>query len=353
MPVTISNNRLGLLAILLLLAGACQRRADFFFVAHQGAVMPVQVAGDAGASTYLVLLPGGPAGDGLVYRRLFPMFTDHLEPYCQVVYYDARGGGNCQGTYATASLQLAQLAEDLDQLISVLQERQPGARIFLLGYSYGGALGLTYLLEPAYRAKIAGFISLAGAFDRRYQARYQAALLESYLDQWVAEEYITSYAALQTGFTCATQPDPAQCRRDSVLLQQKVAEKLTEMEGYSQFPVNGASLSRLLGVVFFSPTNPLTSGQHEGQNGPYFQPEFDQLLFTGQAALDQVDTPMLFLAGRWDTNVPFFDARQIMQSIGTSDADKSLHILEASGHLPMLTEPLLVAGQIREFMATH
>lgn len=310
--------------------------------------MPVTVSGNPASSTFIILLPGGPAGDGQVYRRVFPVFRKALEPRYRLVYYDQRGAGNCQGRYDTATLNLRQLSDDLNRIVSVLQASYERPKIFLLGYSYGGAVGMTYLLNSDYRPNVAGFIGLAGAFDRRYQAEYRERLVAYWLRDWVKEGYIDSYESLTEGYRCADRQDPDQCRRDSVRVKERVDARLAEVATYNQFKLTPAAIGRLLGVVFFSPTNPLLSGSNENQNARYFQPEFDNLLLSDRVGA--ITTPILLLNGRYDTNVPVFDAQRIFGQIGTPAAVKSLVVLPESGHLPMLTEPEELARQIIGFV---
>ncbi|MCB0638538.1 MAG: alpha/beta hydrolase [Lewinella sp.] len=336
---------------LLWLSGACQRSADFFFLRNEGAVMPVQVAGPPDSRDILILLPGGPAGDGQSYRRVFPFFREQLEPKLRVVYYDQRGAGNCQGVYDTSSLHLAQLAEDLDRLVDVLRRENAGARIFLLGYSYGGALGLTYLLDPNRQAKITGFIGLSGAYDRQRQMEYQDQLVDYLLAQWTAAGELPPLDLLQPDFHCAEQADPGQCQRDSLQIMAEVTQRFTKIGRLNQFPFTMASVGRLLGLAFCSPTNPLTSGRNEVLHGRYFQPEFDQLLLTDRAGA--LHLPVLLLAGRYDTNVPFFDAEHLFAQLGTPAEERQLHFLEQSGHLPMITAPEEVARAILGFVENH
>ncbi len=310
--------------------------------------MPVKTMGNPGSDVFLVLLPGGPSGDGLVYERVFPFFKNYLEPHYRVVYYDQRGAGNCQGTYDSERLNLNQLSEDLDQVVRTISEVNENATIFLLGYSYGGSLGATYLLNHEAPAALRGFISIAGAFDRSEQGRNQQRLTVYLLDKWVEEGYIDSYEYLEEGFRCADLENPEQCAADSIRTLRKVEAGLDELGAYGQFDLSFKSIAGLLSFALFSQSNPIASGLQEGQCGGFFQTEFDTLTLSRHAA--RIKTPTLLINGRYDTNVPFFDAQRMYDSIGTSDDQKELVILEQSGHLPMQTEPQRLGEAIIRFI---
>lgn len=310
--------------------------------------MPVKISGHTSSDTYIVFLPGGPSGDGHIYRSTFPVFRKKIEPLYGMVYYDQRGSGNCQGVYDTATLNLEQLSEDLDKIIQVLNTDFGASNIFLMGYSYGGALGMSYLQEPDRQASVKGFISIEGAFDRRYQKDYQNKMISYWLDQWVAEGFIDDYKALGEGYSCFEEEDLLKCRTDSTRLRQKVEDRITQIEQYNQFKVNLGSVSKLLGFALFSQSNPIWSSINENQNATYFHREFDDLLISNQVT--GIKTPVLFITGRYDTNVPVLDAQNIFEKIGTADDKKRLEILEKSGHLPMLTEPEQLSKYILRFI---
>lgn len=338
----------GLLA--LLLTTACRRSGPFYFVQNQGAIMPVKIRGKAGSPVFIVLLPGGPAGDGLAYGTVFPFFKNYLETEYRMVYYDQRGAGNCQGVYDTTTLNLSQLSNDLDKIVSVVRKENDHAQVFLLGYSYGGALGLTYLQDQDRAAGIAGYISVSGAHDRRDQARFQQKLIEYFVRKW-REEGLLNYEFLQDGFRCDDGPDRAQCRRDSVANRRKMEMLFEEVAAYNKFKMHPANISRLLSFAFLSQSNPLQSGINESQNGRYYQPEFDGLHLSDETK--GVKTPVLLISGRYDTNVPFFDAQAVYEGIGTREEKKNLVILEKSGHLPMFTQPEELAGHIIRFIENN
>jgi proline iminopeptidase len=339
-----------LLLLLYLTLSACQRNTAFFFVKNKGAVMPIKISGDTQSKTYIIFLAGGPSGDAHLYRSLFPFFRKSIEPHFAMVYYDQRGGGNTQGTYDTTTLHLAQLSEDLDRIVTVLKREQDAEHIYLMGYSYGGALGMTYLMNRDYRQHIRGFISIEGAFDRASQAEYQGQLLPYWLDEWVSEGLIDNYEALQSDYNCIEKLDPIACRQDSIRVRKKVEALIDMAEKTNRFQLNPGRVGGLLGFTFFSQSNPLFSTTNENQNARYLHKEFDQLMISDRVS--DITTPALFISGRYDTNVPVFDAQKIYSEIGTAEGNKKIVILKQSGHLPMITEPEKLSEAILNFI-TH
>lgn len=351
MPDIIFNRWTGVMIFIALLLASCQSYNRFYFVRSEGAVMPVKIRGSVASSTYIVLLPGGPSGDGLVYSSIFPVFKKQIEPFCKMVYYDQRGSGNCQGTYGKNTLTMAQLAADLKQVIGSIRAGDKMARIYLLGYSFGGALGVYYLKDVENQQDIDGFISVSGSFDRKKQKENQERLIEYLLDKWVEEGEIQGYDAMKTGFNCHDAIDVERCKKDSVETVKKVTAKIEGLEKYNRLRLSGGTISKLLGYTFFSQSNPIYSGIAESQNGEYYQEEYDNLILSSQVA--GIELPVLIINGRYDTNVPFFEALDVYRNLGTPSDKKSAIILEESGHLPMVTEPDQLSTSILEFIGHH
>lgn len=348
MSDTISNNIVVSTILFLLLCTSCQKYSRFYFVRNQGAIMPVKIRGNIKSNKYVVLLPGGPSGDGLIYSQVFPNFTNPIEKYFKMVYYDQRGAGNCQGSYEISSLNFHQLCDDLTKVIRTIKIRDKEAQIFLLGYSFGGTLAMNYLIDSNYVKDIDGYIGISGAYDRKLQKQNQQRLIEYLLDKWVEEGILADYEALKDGFSCNESNNLAQCQKDSIETVRTVNIKLKEIEKYNRFKVSSGEVLRLLGFAFFSQSNPIQSGITEGQNGKYFREEFDSQLLSQEVGSIQI--PVLLINGRYDTNVPFFEAEDVFKNLGTPLEDKKLVILEESGHLPMVTEPRNLAEEIIAFI---
>jgi pimeloyl-ACP methyl ester carboxylesterase len=346
----ITSNKTRILVFLfpLLFTLSCQNYNNFYFVKNEGAIMPVKIRGNLKSQKYIVLLPGGPSGDGLIFRAVFPMFKKHLETKYKMVYYDQRGAGNCQGVYGTNTLNLSQLGEDLDKLIQSIKERDQEAKVYLLGYSFGGTLGLDYLRKPENQLPIEGFISISGAFDRKNQKENQDKLITYLLNKWMERGEIKDYNAIKLGFNCNEADDLEKCRLDSIETVKQINLKLAGLESYNQFKLTIGGVKRLLGYSFFSQSNPIQSGLSEGQNAKYYQEEFDNQLLSEQVG--EIKVPILLINGRYDTNVPFFEANQVYENIGTPTGKKSIVILEESGHLPMITEPEKLSNSIITFI---
>lgn len=107
-----------------------------------GADQWVMIRGEDRSNPPLLLLHGGP---GMTETPFFRHFNAPLEQRFTVVYWDQRGAGKSyHRDLQRSSMTVAQLLEDLDQLVDHVrgQLRQPKVNLF--GHSWGSALGVLY-----------------------------------------------------------------------------------------------------------------------------------------------------------------------------------------------------------------
>lgn len=321
---------------------SCARRVNY--VESDQALLPVMVKGNKTSHQYLIVIAGGPAGDGIIYHYVFPFFKK-LEKEYKVVYYDQRGSGNAKGEPPINSLNLDQHSIDLYKIISSIKSKDDQASIYIVGYSYGGSIALQYLKNRQSESQVEGTIMIAGAFDRKLRSQYQQQLTIEFLEQWVDEGYIESYDYLTSEFSCP--PNLKSCKQDSVETMKKVNKRFKKIDKASKFPINLVSIKNLLHYALFAPGSPFRSAKNEAKNAGYFQPEFDSLMLINNL---EITSPMLLIAGRLDTNVPYYDAQHLYDELKLPNESKKLLILEHSGHLPMFTEPKLMIEAIRKFI---
>lgn len=175
--------------ILILVICACSgpevnRVDETIYLRYRSADMPAYVHGTLKNSTILVVLHG--AGSfGLSFRD--NGFKSFLEEEYLVVYFDQRGQGMSQGHYPNPDDVVLAMADDVNALIKVLKRRYGDENnYFLMGHSFGGAVGKLALLSNDLQSELAGWISVCGAHDFPSIAAERKTLI---LD--IAKEQIT------------------------------------------------------------------------------------------------------------------------------------------------------------------
>ena len=102
----------------------------------------------------ILFLHGGP---GASETALMRMFQPRLENQAVMAYWDQRGAGRSyHATIPPDTMTINHFIDDMDCVVDHLRSRLAQNRIWLLGHSWGSALGLLYAHRHA--DKIAGYI---------------------------------------------------------------------------------------------------------------------------------------------------------------------------------------------------
>ena len=344
-------NRLLLACIFCALLPACGSEDvsdlhETIFVRHQGADMPAYVHGNGSEGVFLIVLHGGPGGNGLIYRS--GIFTGRLEEEMAVVYFDQRGSGMAQGRYDLEDLTPEVMAEDVMALTQVLRSKYgDDSRFFLMGHSWGGMLGSAVLTTGDNQASFRGWIEVDGAHDvpalyfngidfLERTAREQLSLGNSN-DHW--DDVLSDLDDIdRSGYN---RSDAGKLNRlafasESVLLDDEVLES----------PKPSTALQSIGRTAFGN--NPLTGTWNlintnlSIVNQDYWQ----SLSYTDR--LSDVTIPSLLLWGSHDLVVPPSLGRIALDALGSQE--KELILFDRSGHSPMMNEEELFGVVISAFV---
>lgn len=322
---------------------------NHFFLENKGAKMMVNVEGNTASKTFLVILHGGPGGNTAVYNTLGTAFSDPLEERYGVVYWDQRGSGNSSGQYKKEDLTIAQFVEDLDHLLKLLKGRYgEDIAIFMLGHSWGGALGSAYLTSEYSDNSIKGWINVDGVhnFPLLRKATYRQFLdfaptqitANQNKDNW---QEVLDYCE---GLDSTNISNDEELRMNSFAHQSETwmgEDKVINIPEYG--------VGDLLNYTYFSYHNPNTALFNSLFTGSVVWGEAREENFT--TALEAVTIPGLFLWGRHDMVVPLEMGEEAFAHYGSED--KMMVIFEKSAHSPMINEPEEFNRILINFIETH
>lgn len=317
---------------------ACQA-GDMVFVRQAGADMPVLIRGNAQSNKVLLFVHGGPGGAAVPHYTESAFQT--IEREAGVAYWDQRAAGSSQGNPAPETLTLAQYVRDLDAVVNVLQQRRPGARVYLMTHSWGGAIGAAYLADAARQSKIAGWIPVDASvsipecnrLSREWAIqRAQEKAGSSEDPRW--KEMLAWYA--QHPVIGAEQ-------------QLKHFDNAKRLGAYRVDPAVGEAV-HLGEVVWFSPHSIASELSNLSYTWQHFSlDELNQLDLSEQ--LKAITVPTLVMNGRQDGIVPAPAADNLYRQLATPASDKSLVMFERSAHHPMLEEPVDFARATLDFLS--
>lgn len=329
---------LGFLVCLILAISGCKKESntanlqDFFTLRNKGADMPVWVEGNLNSNALVIVVHGGPGGDGQVYNTYMKEFSDEMEAQFAMVYWDQRGSGNSAGHFSSDAYTIDTYIDDLDQLINVLKKKYGAQRkIFLMGHSWGGTLITAYTLDAGRQAKLTGFIEVDGAHDfksvdvlinRFNELGNQQIGLGNHVNEWTE---IVNYCK-EVDANNASDEQIIKLNQYGFTAEQYLTDvdsivDLTGTTDVLQYAVTGSLHLPLSKWNELVTSNKMFSTLKNAD-------------FTSQ--MGSIKIPSLFIWGRFDMVVPRASGISGYNQCGASD--KTYAELLRSGHSPMLNQ---------------
>lgn len=320
----------------------------FFHVSVDGTELPVWVKGNTASKKCVIYINGGPGLTSIdVARANMFGWSSNLEKEFAMVYYDQRGCGNAQGNLSEASLTISQFIKDLDAIVTVLNSQYENPDIYLMGHSFGGYIGINYLLEEQYHDKIKGWISIDGAYNFDYDLswQYRRTFLINIAHEEIASGNKTDHwnEALEwaeANYTITTRDQKNEWRG------------FIGWPGENIIPEELATLSvrQYINIGFFSSYNPFPAYLSEN-----IEIVNDKLNLEAEGRnlieeVSKVETPSLLICGKYDDIIVPEEGFDIFNNFGTNAGDKYLKILPNSSHEPFISDPDGFADAIIEFV---
>ncbi len=312
---------------------------ETIFVKNNGADMPVYVRGNGASKCFVILVHGGPGGNGLEYSN--GESQDILEEKFAFAYWDQRGQGMAQGHYTQSDITIGQMANDLKAVVLTMKKHYGSdSKIFVLGHSWGGTLGTAFMINDSNRVLIDGWIEADGAHDIPKINVEAIKMFRSISAEQIAEgnnvakwQEISDWA-LAVDTNAITSDEGGEINSKAYEAEQMLLDDGILESGDESFaPLTG-------------PTNMLTSWLMGNYTSGVIHDEVEASSMTD--ALHLIDVPCLFLWGKYDFVVPPQLGKDGFNKV--SSADKELVIFQYSGHSPMVNEPELFAAEIIEFI---
>jgi pimeloyl-ACP methyl ester carboxylesterase len=298
---------------------------DHLFLRNGNLHMPVTVAGNINSNKMVVLIHGGPGGNGLEYRDNF--IIDILEKEVAVVYWDQRFAGNSQGN--GGSSDVTDFREDIKKLIHLLRVKYSSSvDIYLLAHSWGGFLAPYFLVESDYQALIKGWIQVGGAHNYRLNDSLTREMLLNY---GVSEIAAGNNTEDWNEIVEWCENNGFEGYENTIKLNDFAhrAELLIEDVYEPEFFLEWRQL--LKNALLSQWSNQIATGIRQIDNPTYSIPITDELF--------KIQLPTLLLWGKYDFVCPPELAKDIEINIGSRDVTKIIYL--NSGHSPMANQPEL------------
>ena len=309
---------------------------DDAFIKQKGQSLFLKVAGNIGSRKLLLIVHGGPGGNGLDYRD--SMIKVMVEPNMAVGYWDQRFGGNSQGNGGKSGL--ADYREDLLTVLKFLRAKY-GAdlKIYVMGHSWGGFLTPYFLGYENNQSLVSGWIQVDGA----HNYPMNDSLTEVMLAQRAAIEIAANRKVPQWQEVlnyCETH-NSSDGYEVSAQLNQYAHQGETWMD--SVYAPSGSYSKEKSSSYRNNRVNETISGLL-GVDGPTYDVNPD--LYLGRIQL-----PTLLMWGEFDFVCPPALCDDLQLKIGSTD--KTVQYFYHSGHSPMMNEPFLFWNAVLEWVGKH
>lgn len=335
---------LSVLAILTSCGSFDTRQGDVIYLRNNGNDMPAYIYGNVSSGNFVLVLHGGPGGNGLEYRG--GRYAEILEEKVAMIYWDQRGQGNSRGNKHGEELDIGLLNDDLDKLVLLLKNQYgQDINLFLFGHSWGGTYGTSYLMSETRQKQFAGWIEADGAHDIPKLNKEAIKAFISIGEDQIAKEKNTSEWQEIVDFAKGVDTTKHISDDDGGSINSyayKAEGLLDEVKEDAGGGIRVTMWNSALDPVASNISGNYTSNKLTS-NG------IEEIALTD--SLYKLKLPCLFLWGKYDFVVPpqlGIDGKALA---GTPD--KELVIYESSGHSPMNAEPEQFSSDILRFIEKY
>lgn len=339
------------ITIISLLLISCKENRDLesieetFYVRHKGADMPVYIRGNVSSNVVILVIHGGPGGNGYEYRS--GNWSADLEKDYAIAYWDQRGQGMSHGKYDKGDVTISLMVEDMNAVVNVLKAKFGGAlNIFALGHSWGGTLSAKYMITENYQNNLSGWIEVDGAHDIPQLNKDAITMfIQEANNQISLGNNITNWQSILDWANTVDTSNISSQESQEINSKARDAEKWLQDDGFIATPSQGGNETSL----FSNPVNPITGSLIGLQTANLLDTEIEETALTHQ--LSKVTIPSLFLWGKFDFVVPPTLAEGAFNAVNSTI--KRMVIFEESGHSPMDNEWEKFNSEIRLFIENN
>lgn len=309
----------------------------YYHLEHKGAIFPIWVKGNIGSGIFLFTIHGGPTSASGHEFALSDGFKE-LEKDYAVVYWDQRESGIAQGRPRDGAHTLTQYTEDARYVFQFIREKFTVNSVFLLGHSWGGAIGHSLLLDPGFQEQLDGWILVDGMSNdpkemsemKKWTLQKADSLiaLGERVDFW---EYCKQWYADHPSYSSVSKP-PYQ-------FAVAAGGDLYNNQSYLD--------SAKIDFIQLALKSPFSTDYL------FSQVKGTKVDYTGwdvSEELKQVTLPSLIIWGKHDGIIPVTLANDCYERYGTTMENKRLEIFSYSAHSPHFEEPLTFAAKVRSFI---
>ena len=310
---------------------------EYYHLEHKKAILPIWVKGNIDSGVFIFTIHGGPTAASGHEFALSPGFQE-LEKDYALVYWDQQESGIAQGKPQDEGHSLEQYTEDARYVFQFIQEKYRPSDIFLMGHSWGGAIGHSLLLEEGFQDELSGWILVDGmSNDPKEMAEMKRWTLEK------ADSLISRGDRVEFWKDCInwyeSNPHYSSMSKPPYQFALAAGGDLYDDQRY----LDSAKID-FIQVALKSPFS---------TDYLFSQVKGTKIDYTGWGVSDrlqEITLPALVIWGRHDGIIPVTLAYDCFNGYGSPAGDKYLEIFDYSAHSPHFEEPLNFAAKVSAFI---
>lgn len=311
--------------------------ADYeFYVPVEKSNLYVRMIGNTDGPL-IINLHGGPgAFSGFDHE----LNRKHLEDQYFIAYLDQRGGGKSDICRDSTMLTMQQFVTDLDVVVDTLKKRYPGKPVNLLGGSWGGTLGLLYMID--HQDKINSFVCVSGKADGIYPVlalvRHEKQLAKRFSDSADSPKEKELYMQMLVKLEAIEKSDFKKLYQDIHLIKYIYPQSL----GFNPYWANKQARKKAAALAKDSAYYARAHYTHAAFDSAIEKGEFVNRVFRNTPAynnlnilseLSKISKPVLVMQGEADYVIGVEQGKMIYQALrNIPEADKELHIIGHAAH---------------------
>ena len=312
--------------------------SDILYLRNEGSDLPIYVHGNPDEKVFVLVIHG--AGSyGLAFRD--GAFTSEFEQKYAVAYFDHRGQSMSQGHSYPENDIVELMTDDIEKIILLLRKKYGSdMKLFLMGHSWGGALGTSVLLRPGIQKLIKGWIEIDGAHNFPLVSSSRKDFMIQIANERIAADGdLERWSEIKQALENLN--DPTDSDHSAVLNIAAQVSKLLSDEGTVN---SGVSSEKTIQAIYVS--NPINWLSNNYFNKPFLLAR--DMDFSLSNRLQEISIPSLLIWGKYDVSVPTNLADDAFEKLGSEH--KELHIFENSIHHPHDTEAVKFGQLVSTFI---
>ena len=286
-----------------------------------GVGQTILITGKDLSKPVLLFVHGGPAFSeiGLVRK-----YDQDLDKYFIVVNWDQRGTNlSYSPSIPKESMTMNQIVADGHELVALLKKRFHRKKIFLLGHSWGSAVGL--ILASKYPQDFYAYIGVGQVVNMQDNERVSLQFAMQMAAKDHNEKAIAELNAI------LPYPSPKSTLQQLYTSRKWMTYYGGEVYGHHDASTIFAGVANGKNPLYdLKKTNAGTQFSMETLWAPFLNIDFPH-------TIPELKIPVYFLLGKHDYNVPYMLAEDYLKKLKAPS--KKLILFENSAHLPPFEEP--------------